>query len=145
MEKIKVFKGSPVFGKFYIVMGCIFTALGLIVSVKNLFDGFDIHFPSGDWSFIFFTFQGILFIIMGWSFVNSRKYFIQWDEKELKYLLPSTGKTESVLLEDIQSVNIKLFEIVLNLSDRSKTISLENLEFEDIKKLKEKFSGWSTK
>jgi len=142
MEKIKVFKGSPAFGKFYIIAGCLFALLGLIVTVKNLTDGFDPQFRTGDWSFILFTFQGILFLIMGWSFVNSRKYFIQWDENELNYLLPDTKKIRTIRLNDIQSVNIKLFEIVVDLKEGRETISLENLEFEDIKKIKEKFSGW---
>ena len=79
---------------------------------------------------------------MGWSFVNSRKYFIQWDENELNYLLPDTKKIRTIRLNDIQSVNIKLFEIVVDLKEGRGTISLENLEFEDIKKIKEKFSGW---
>lgn len=142
MEKIKIFKGHPAAGRFYIIFGMAFALLGILVTSKNLADGIDLHFPSGDWSFIFFVFQGILFAIMGWSMLKSRKYFIQWDEKELQYLLPSAKKTETIHFKDIESVNIRLFEILLTLKNGTKTINLENLEFEDIRKVKEKFQEW---
>lgn len=145
MERIKLLKGSPVFGKFYIIAGAIFAALGLIVTANNLTDGFDIKFTGGDWSFVFFTFQGILFVIMGFSFLNRQKYFIEWDENEIRYLLPYTSTTEVIRVDEIKSADIKLFEIEVRLKEGSKKISLENLEYEDLKKIKEKFSAWITK
>ena len=141
MERIRIFRGSPALAKFLLGFGCFLTLFGLVVTVKLIIDGFDTHFPSGHWSFVLFTFQGILFIIMGWSYLKSRKYFIEWDDKEIRYLLPYTKKTESVKIDDIRSVNTRLFEIELKLINGWKTVNLDNLEFEDIKKIKERFSS----
>ena len=58
---------------------------------------------------------------------------------EIRYLLPYTKKTEVVKLDEIESVNIKLFEVELKLKNGSKIIKLDNLEFEDIKRIKERF------
>jgi hypothetical protein len=86
-----------------------------------------------------FTIQGILFILIGGSYLKSRKYFIEWDEKELRFLLPDNKGVETIKIDEIQSVSIKLFEIELKLKNGTRTLNLENLQFEDIKKIKEKF------
>ena len=91
--------------------------MGIIVSAKNLTGGFDARLKGGDWTFVLFIFQGILFVLMGYSFVK---------------------------LDEIASVNIKLFEIQLKLKEGLKTINPDNLEFENLKRIKEKFSGLST-
>ena len=139
MERIKIFKGSPAFGKFYIILGSLFALLGIIVSAKNLTGGFDSRLNGGDWTFVLFIFQGILFAIMGYSLVKNKKYFMEWDDREIRYLLPYTKKTEVIKLDEIESVNIKLFEVVLKLKNGSKIIKLDNLEFEDIRRIKERF------
>ena len=76
---------------------------------------------------------------MGYSFVKNKKYFMEWDDREIRYLLPYTKKTEVIKLDEIESVNIKLFEVVLKLKNGSKIIKLDNLEFEDIRRIKERF------
>ena len=139
MERIKIFKGSPVFGKFYIIFGALFALLGIIVTAKNLSGGFDTQLNDGDWAFALFIIQGLLLAIMGWSFIKNKKYYIEWDDMEIRYLLPYTKKTEVVKLDEIESVNIKLFEVELKLNNGSKIIKLDNLEFEDIKRIKERF------
>ena len=139
MERIRIFKGSPVFGKFYIILGSLFALMGIIVSAKNLTGGFNAKLNGGDWSFVLFIFQGLLFVLMGYSFIKNKKYFLEWDEWEIRYLLPYTKKTEVIKLDEIESVNIKLFEVVLKLKNGSKIIKLDNLEFEDIRRIKERF------
>lgn len=141
MERIKVFKGKNGMAKFLVIFGIIFTLLGLALFVRYSIAGFNFHFPSGDWNSVFFTIQGILFIIMGGSYLNSRKYFIEWDEKELRFLLPDNRGVETIIIDDIISVSIKLFEIELNMKTGVRTLNLENLQFEDIKKIKAKFES----
>ena len=92
---------------------------------------------------MFFTVQGLLFVIMGYSNLKNRKYYIEWDDKELRFLLPDTKKVESVPFSEIISVNIKLFEIEITLKDSIRTLNLDNLEFEDLKKVKKKFEDLS--
>jgi len=144
MERIKVFKGKDGLAKFFVIFGIFFTLIGLTLFIKNIITGFNFHFPSGDWNSVLFIFQGILFIIMGASYLKNRKYFIEWDDRELRFLLPDTKVVETVKIAEIQSVNIKLFEIELKLINGFKNLNLENLQFEDIKKIKEKFEKIQT-
>jgi hypothetical protein len=139
MTRINVFKTSTTFSRLFIISGSIFTLLGILLIIKSLINGFNTKFPSGDWNSVFYTIQGLLFIIMGAGNLSVRKYYIEWDDIELKFLLPDTKILETIKLGDITSVTIKLFEIELKLSDKTRTLDLNNLQFEDLKKIKEKF------
>jgi len=139
MDRIKVYKGKDGLAKFFVVFGTFFTLAGLALLIKYVIAGFNFNFPSGDWNSILFTFQGILFIIIGTANLKSRKFFIEWDDNELRFLLPDTKGVETIKIDDIQLVSIKLFEIELKLKNGVKTLNLENLQFEDIRKIKEKF------
>jgi hypothetical protein len=139
MTRINVFKPSSFLSKFFIVFGGIFSIIGILLLLKALINGFNTKFPSGDWNSVMFIFQGLLFIIMGVGNLYVRKYYIEWDDNELKFLLPDTKKAETIKLGEIISVTIKLFEIELLLSDKIRTLDLSNLQFEDLKMIKEKF------
>lgn len=139
MTRISVFKTSTFLSKFFVVFGAIFTTIGILVLIKALINGFNTKFPSGDWNSVLFTFQGLLFIIMGVGNLSVRKYYIEWNDSELKFLLPDTKKQETIKLADIISVTIRLFEIELTLPDKTRTLDLSNLQFEDLKLIKEKF------
>ena len=76
---------------------------------------------------------------MGAGNLSVRKYYIEWDDNELHFLLPDTKTLETIKLGDIISVAIRLFEIDLKLPDKTRTLDLSNLQFEDLKKIKEKF------
>jgi hypothetical protein len=146
VERIKVFKGNKALARFFVIFGVIYTIVSLILLIKYLVAGFNIRFPSGDWNSVLFTFQGILFIIMGWSFLKGRKYFIEWNEKELRYLLPGSKSIEVIIIGEIKSIEIKLFEINFEMKPGIyKKLSLDNLEFEDIRKIKEYFGNLKTK
>jgi hypothetical protein len=141
MDRIKVLKGKDGLAKFLVIFGSFFTLAGLALFAKYAIAGFNFHFPSGDWNSVMFTFQGILFIIMGGAYLKSRKYFIEWDEQELRFLLPDAKGVQTIQIANIQSVSIKLFEIELKLKEGVRTLNLENLQFEDIKKIKVKFES----
>jgi hypothetical protein len=143
MERIRVFKVLKGLAKFFFVFGSIVTIIAFYVVIRSLVNGFNTQFPSGDWTFVFFTIQGLLFILMGYLNLKNKKYYIEWDDKELRFLLPDTKKVESVLFSEIASVNIKLFEIELKLIDSVRTLNLDNLEFEDLKRVKKKFEDIS--
>jgi hypothetical protein len=141
MTRINVFKTSTFLAKFFIVFGAFFTIIGILLLIKALINGFNTKFPSGDWNSVLFTFQGLLFIIMGAGNLSVRKYYIEWDDNELQFLLPDTKKLETIKLGDIISVTIRLFEIELKLPDKTRTLDLSNLQFGDLKKIKEKFEN----
>ena len=137
MERIKVSKVYPRLSKFFIIFGSIFSILGFCLLIKSLISGFNVHFPSGDWNSVAFTIQGILFILFGYSNLQSGKYFIEWDDNELRFLLPDMKKIEAIRFDQIQSISIRLFEIELKLAESTRTLNLDNLQFEDLRKIKE--------
>ena len=139
MERIRVFKVRKGLAWFIIIFGTFFTILGVLILIKSLINGFIIHFPSGDWNSVIFTLQGLLFIIMGYSNLKNKKYYIEWDDKKLRFLLPYTKKVETIIFSEITSVKIKLFEIEFKLTDSVRTLNLDNLEFDDLRKVKKKF------
>jgi hypothetical protein len=139
MTRINVFKTSLVFSRFFIIFGSIFAFLGLLLIVRAFSKGFNTEFPSGDWNSVIYTAQGLLFIIMGTSNLINRKYFIEWDDNELRFYLPKAANPETIKFADIVTVDIKLFQIQMGLKNRSISLDLDNLQFEDLKKIKEKF------
>ena len=138
-----VFKVLKGFSRFLIIFGILISILGLSLFIKSLIIGFNTKFPSGDWNSVIFSVQGLLFFIMGFSNLKNKKYYIEWDERELRYLLPDTKHVESILFSQIISVDIKLFEIELNLIDSVRILNLDNLEFDDLKRIKKKFENLS--
>lgn len=102
--------------------------------INSLSDNSDL-----DWNVIAFTLQGILFILLGYLNLRSEKYFIEWDDNQLNYLLPNSSKVATISFSEIRSITIKLFEIHLELEESNKIINLDNLQFQHIKALKQKF------
>jgi hypothetical protein len=143
MERIRVFKVYKGLARAFIILGTILTILSLALFIKSLINGFNTKFPSGDWNYVTFIVQGLLFITIGYSNIKNKKYFIEWDDIELRFLLPDTKKAESILFSEIVSVNIKLFEIELKLKDSIRILNLDNLDFEDLKRIKNKFEDLS--
>ena len=139
MTRIKVFKTQKGLSVFFLVFGVVFTILGVGLIIKAKLHGFNNKFPSGDWNSVIYTLQGFLFIIMGSSSLINKKYFIEWDDNELRFLLPDTKKIETIRFEDIASVNIRLFEIQITHGDKTRILDLNNLQFEDLRKIKERF------
>jgi hypothetical protein len=139
MERIRVFKVYPGLAKFFMIFGIIFFILGFLLLIRSLFAGFNTKFPSGDWNSVTFTIQGILFTLLGYSNIKSGKYFIEWDENELRFFLPGTKNTDVIKIDQIQTVRIGLYEIEIKLSDCTRKLNLDNLQFEDLRKVKEKF------
>ena len=134
MERIKIYKVKRGFSNFLVVFGSVFLIIGLGIIIKSV-----INKTNLEWNSITFSLQGILFIIMGYMNLRSEKYFIEWDDTHVKYLLPNTNSIETINFSEIRNVRIDLFEIHLDLGESEKTFNLENLQFEHIKSLKHKF------
>jgi hypothetical protein len=141
MTKINVFKISKGYSKFIIISGSVLAAIGVFIIARGIIKGFDYNFPKGDWYPVWPVLQGTLLIIIGAGNLLRRKYYIEWDENEVKFFLPGTKKAEIIKIADIVSADIRLYEIKLNLLDGIKNIDLNDLQFEDIKRIKEKFGS----
>lgn len=141
MTRIQVFKSSSSFSWFILVFGSVFLVLGIILFIRALVEGFEWQFFSGDWNSVIYILQGILFLVMGLSNLLNRKFFIEWDDSEIRFLLPKKKEVETVRIPEISSVEIRLFEIQISLPDKTHLLDLNNLQFEDLRKIKEKFES----
>ena len=96
---------------------------------------------GGDWNYLFYTMLGIIFFALRYSNKRNEKFFIQWDDKEMKYLLSKDKTIETIRFVDIKKITMQLYEIKIELPSAEKTISLENVQFKDLRKIKEKFEA----
>jgi hypothetical protein len=139
MTRINIFKSSTFLSKFFIGFGSLLSISGILLLVNALINGFNVELLSGDWSYVLFTIQGLLLLLVGsWNLVV-KKYYIEWDDDELRFLLPDIKRLDTIKIDQILAVTIRLFEIEIKLKDKTKVVDLNNLQFEDIKKIKEKF------
>jgi hypothetical protein len=135
MERIKIYKAKKGFTMFLIVFGSILFLIGFLLSFNSIKGSTNI-----DCHLIGFMVQGFFFIFLGYLSLRSGKYFIEWDESQMRYLLPSGKNIETIVFAEIENIRIELYEIHLEFEDNEKTLNLENLQFEQIKSLKQKFA-----
>jgi len=141
MTRINVFKNTTAMVRFFIIFGGLFTISGIFLLIKAFNTGFNTNFQNGDWNSVLFTFLGIIFIIRGVENLYFKKYYIEWDDNELRLLLPDNKILETIILADINYVNIKLFKIELKVKDQTRSIKLSNLRYKDQSKFKEKLEN----
>ena len=141
MTRINVFKNPTAMVRFFIIFGGLFAISGIFLLIKAFNNGFNTNFQNGDWNSVLFTFLGIIFIIRGVENLYFKKYYIEWDDNELRLLLPDNKILETIILADINYVNIKLFKIELKIKDKSRSIKLSNLRYKDQSKFKEKLEN----
>ncbi len=139
MERMEIFKVKKKFVKFFIITGLILFLFGIIFLINSLMNGFQTQFPGGDWNYVIFSFQGLLSFFMGYSMLKYKKYFIEWDSENLRYFLPKSKLIETIKISDIKSIEIKLFEIKIQLPENDKTLDLGNIQFKELRRIKEKF------
>ena len=81
------------------------------------------------------------FLYIGLDQLRYEKFFIQWDDNGITYLLRKSKRVEVIHFKSIESVEIKLYDIVLKVNGETKTINLEGFQFQDIKMVKEVFQS----
>ena len=139
MERILVYKKQKGILLFLTICGLFFFIFGLTLLTKSLIYGFKTEIFGGNWNYVIYTIQGLVFFILGHINKRNEKYFIEWDEMTLKYLLPQNKTDETIVISDIRKVSIQLFEIKIQLLETEKILSLENVQFKELRRIKEKF------
>jgi len=139
MEKIKIFSMQNGWNRFLLITGILSFLLGMILFLHSLQIGFRTAFWGGDWNNVIFILQGIIFFFIGYSNIRNQKYFIEWNDLELRYLLPPNKVAETLHLSEIRNIEIKLSEIRLQLPEGIKSLNLKNFHFNELKRIKEKF------
>lgn len=141
MTHIQVYKYSKALSRLGIGFGCVLLFFGIFSFTKHWSNGFDTRFPSGDWNSVLNIIQGLLFVSFGAINLFNKKYFIEWNEDELRFKLPDTKQLEVIKCNDIEDVNIGLFEIELQLTDQKRTLDINYLNYEGLKTIKSKFKS----
>ena len=144
MERVKIYRFSKVMSRVFIVMGSIFLLL-VVLSFSRLFNETpDSNLFSDAWNSILNLISGLVFIGLGVYNLNSKTYYIEWNDEELHFVLPDTKSLEIIKFSDIESVNIKLFKIELQLENQSRTLNVSELTDADLKKIKHRFQNLHT-
>jgi hypothetical protein len=91
MTHIQVYKYSKTLSRLGIGFGSVLLIFGIFSLTKRLVaDDMDWNILSGDWNPILNIIQGLLFVGFGGYNLFNKKYFIAWDEDELRFKLPDT-------------------------------------------------------
>ncbi|MGC6432853.1 MAG: hypothetical protein ACON4M_01510 [Crocinitomicaceae bacterium] len=118
-------------GKFTIIF------LGILIALYLL----SIFFYQIENQIFNFVFQVIYFpAIVIYQFMSSRKYYISFDEKSIKFRLYRI-KERTIQLSEIKQIDVKLFEIIILLkNDEEISIDLNQTDDNTLKKIKNKFN-----
>ncbi len=139
MERVKIFKRKKELELFFIIFGLFSLTLGMTFLIKSLRTGFNTDFFDGDWNAVIYSLQGIIFFIIGHLTRKNEKYFIEWNNEELRYLFPKNKLVETIKLSEIKGVEIDTLEINIELSEGSKTLKLDNIQYKEVRRIKERF------
>lgn len=135
MERFKVYNVKKRLSYFLIVFGGVLLTISFLTWINTNLTGS----VFSNWNLLSFALQGSIFIFIGYWNLRSEKYFIEWDNEKLNYFLPKNKSVESITIAEIKHISINLFEINLKFENTEKTINLDNLQFREIRKIKEKF------
>ncbi|HOK61260.1 MAG: hypothetical protein WBJ36_07780 [Tenuifilum sp.] len=142
MERIQIYKKQKGLEIYVKIFGLLFILFGMTFLIKSLMNGDKTDFNQGDWNYLFYiiqVIQGAALFALGYSNKKNEKLFIEWDEKEMRYLLSKNKTIEKIKFEDIRKVTIQLYEIKIELPSTEKVLNLKNIQYNELKKIKEKF------
>jgi hypothetical protein len=138
MERIQIYKRQKGYELYVKIFGLLFFAYGMTFLIKSLINGFKTELFDGDWRYVSDLIFGIILFIFGYP-DRKQKYFIQWDDKEMKYLLSKDKTAVTIAFADIKKITLQLYEIKIELASTEKILSLENVQYKELRKIKEKF------
>jgi len=138
MERVKIYGIRKKYFGYSIIFGSILVLVELIFLLKYWFFGvgghsllFEIVHPS-------IAGLGLFLLAMGFVSLKNNKYFFEWDDEELAYLLPKNKIIEHIKIADIKDISIASFEITIKLANTEKKLNLANIEFAELQKIKVK-------
>lgn len=141
MEKIYICKTKKTTLRVFLVIGIIFILISFIGLSHAIYEGFRTELLGGDWIFLFNLLQGIIFVSWSYSIQLKKKYFIGWDDSTIQYHLPENNIHETMYIADIRDIELSLFEVKFKFDGQEKRLKLEEIEYKDMRKIKEKFEN----
>ena len=122
-----------------LIYGVLLFISAIVFLIYSLIQDYDSKFLAGNWSYVFFALQGIIFFTMGYMQLRYDRFFIEWNDSEIRYLLPKQKNLEVIKITDIEAVEVKLSEIRINTGGEIKTIGLGSIQYQDLRSIKNKF------
>jgi len=141
MERVKIYRIKKQSIKYILIIGAILLFSSVMFSLRFIIQGIDGLFLPMNMIFLPLTSLGFLLIIFGYLALKNDKYFFEWNDSELTYLLPGQALIENIKIADIKDISIQAFFIKIKLSDSEKILNLANIEFAEFHKIKEMLEG----
>jgi hypothetical protein len=139
MQRIQIFRLNKISSKVMIFFGLLVLIFGLTGLVISVYNGFNID-VFGDWVYLIHVLQGPVFMKIGYSRLMMGRYFIEWNDHKLRYLIPDNLEETEIAIADIRSVNIGFFEITIRLNNgENKIISLKEIRTPELNQIRHKF------
>ncbi len=134
-EHFRIYKINMNFAKSFLVFGALLFLFFMGIFIYSL-----IVDQSVAWQYLLFSFQGLIAIFQALFAIKNNRYFVEWDEQQIRYWLPKTPGIESVSFSDIHSVVINKLSIDMMLKNgETKIMSLKSLFLPQKRKVKERF------
>ena len=139
MEIVKVFKPKKKSFWFFMLFGSAILIFGAVGTVIAFNSGFRTPILEGDWIYLIQILQGIIFFNMGYAIMKKGRFFVGWDETEIRYLLPGCKEVVTIRIADITDISLKLFEVRIWVNDTVKNLDLKDIEYNPLRKIKDYF------
>lgn len=114
---IQVYKNRSKYSKPFLFICLVFSLIGIAgLLMTYIYNKSLIPFFNESGYFVL-LFNGVIWIYILKDSMRKSKYFVSWDDSEINYLLPKSEKTESIRIENINSLKINKSGIVIELKD----------------------------
>ncbi len=123
-------------GLLMFVYGAVFLVRLFIIDLQ--FDAF-----GSRTSLTFIAFQGLVVILQYAIALRNTRYFIEFGDNSINYLLPKQCSPEAIQLQDVNEIETKLNEVVIHLPEGQNTLRFDNVEYKVLKQIKQRFEELS--
>lgn len=144
MERIylyKIFKNR--FAKYFYVLGLLMFVYGIVFLIRLFVLELQFDTFGSRASLTFIAFQGLVVILQYAIALPNTRYFIEFGGNCISYLLPKQGSPESIQLQDVNKIVIKLNEVDIHLPEGKKSLRFNNVEYKELKQIKQRFEELS--
>ena len=136
MTRITAIKRNKGLEKVLQIIGILLVVVSIIMFITDVFLNSNADLEPLNYILLFI--QGVLLIVLASFNTRYRKYYIEWDDEIIEYYLPKVKHPVRIEISDIKNIDIKLFEIHLDVGGDVKIMDLEHVDFEEIKSVKSK-------
>ncbi len=139
MERVYLYRTNRKFVRFFLIFSIIVLIISLFLLSRVAFFWLINQSVEFHWNYLTYALQSVAFILLAMSFLKKEKNFIEWNEKEINYLLPKSTEPVNVIIANIKGVEIGLNAVIITENNLQKIITLENAEYKDLKRIKNRF------